>query len=514
MMSMSEPRRMHPVAAISGLIAALREFIVPLVLIYFFGRGDGQYQWLFGLILIIPIVAGIGRWFRFTYHIEGTTLKVNEGLFLRKKVTIPKNRVQSVDITSGIIQRLFGLVSVKVKTAGNNEAAVDLTAITSEEARSIVETLRGESAVAEMDLDDNTKSDPEVYAITMKQLLAAGATSGQIGVILSIVGTVLSQFDNMIDFDAMINAFDRWAPFLSNSTLIIAVLIVLGTWIFAILGTITTYYNFVLVRKDKELVVRYGLLKTKQVSVPYNRVQAVRFSEGILRQPFGYGALYIESAGQGDEKQQSSCIIAPFVHVGEINRILSEVLPDLQLDSIDLKTPPARAQWRYLLRLLRPVIVVVALVTYFVPYGWISLALLPLSVVLGIAQFKTAGYMISGDKLYLRTRSIGRTSVLLKRSRVQSTEFKWNPFMHRRDLWSYSVTLASVSKSLTYGISYLGVEQQADFRNWFMEDKIIGGSTDEVNQDAQARVPEDYLEKSDLEPSEPRSTDSADEVVS
>ncbi len=467
---MSEPRRMHPVAAISGLIAALKEFIVPLVLIYFFGRGGNQYEWLFGVVLFIPFVAGIGRWFRFTYHIEGTTLKVNEGLFVRKKVTVPKNRVQSVDITAGIVQRIFGLVSVKVKTAGNNEAAVDLTAITNEEARLIVETLRGDS-VSDADITLVATSDdvPEVYGITMKQLLAAGATSGQIGVILSVVFTIFSQFDDMIDIDAIIRAFEEWAPFLANSTFLIAATAIIGTWLFAIIGTIVTYFNFTLVRKEKELVVRYGLLKTKQVSIPFNRVQAVRFSEGILRQPFGYGALYVESAGQGDEKQQSSCMIAPFIHVDEIDRVLSEILPDLKLDVVDLTAPPTRAQWRYVLRLIRPVAVIVALAWWFIPYGWISLVLIPLSVLLGMAQYQTAGYLISGDKLLLRTRSIGRTSVVIKRNRVQSTEFKWNPLLHRRDLWSYSITLASVSKNLVYGISYLGVEQQPEFRDWFMD---------------------------------------------
>jgi putative membrane protein len=530
MKSMSEPRRMHPVAAISGLIAALKEFIVPLVIIYFFGRGGNQYDWMFGLILIIPFFAGIGRWFRFTYFIEGTTLKVNEGLFIRKKVTIPKNRVQSVDITAGVIQRVFGLVSVKIKTAGNETAAVDLTAIKSDEARLIVETLRGEIASGDMESGALTdENPPEVYAITMKRLLAAGATSGQIGVILSVVFTIFSQFDDMIDFDAIMRAFDQWAPFLANSTLLFALTAIIGTWVFAILGTILTYFNFTLVRREKEFVVRYGLLKTKQVSIPYNRVQAVRFSEGILRQSFGYGALYVESAGQGDERQQSSCIIAPFIHVSEVNRVLNEILPDLTLDVVVLQSPPDRAKWRYVLRLIRPVVIIVALATWLIPYGWISLVLLPLSITLGLAQYQTAGYMISDNKLLLRTRSIGRTTVLIKRGRVQSTEFKWNPLMHRRDLWSYSVTLASVGKNLVYGISYLGIEQQPDFRNWFMDgitkrhrpvqvlpvsepDLTTIEQADEATLSAQPPAHEDSPAEFDRVPIVPRLSDSEGEA--
>lgn len=494
-MSMSEPKRMHPVAAISGLIAALKEFLVPLVLIYFFGRGESQYDWMFGLILILPFAASIGRWMRFTYHIEGTTLKVNEGLFVRKKVTVPKNRVQSVDITAGVIQRIFGLVSVKVQTAGNDQAAVDLTAVTIDDAREIMETLRGET-VAEA-LDDTSIANeppPEVYGITMKQLLAAGATSGQIGVILSIVFTLASQFDDMIDFDQIIETFDKWTPFLSNSTFTLIFTAIVGTWLLAILGTIATYYNFSLVRKERELVVRYGLLKTKQVSIPYNRVQAVRFSEGILRQPFGYGALYVESAGQGDERQSSSCIIAPYIRADEVDKVLTEILPDLTFEVQVLEHPPERSQWRYVLRLVRPAVLVAGLASWLIPFGWVSLLLLPLSVVLGMAQYRTAGFRIDGDKLLIRTRSIGRTTAVIKRSRVQAAEFKWNPLMHRRDLWSYNVTLASVSKNLNFGISYLGVEQQPAFRSWFI-DVLAAQEAPAVpiDEDADHRVESDHV---------------------
>lgn len=270
--------------------------------------------------------------------------------------------------------------------------------------------------------------------------------------------------------------------------------VILGTWLLAILGAIATYYNFSLVRKERELMVRYGLLKTKQVSIPYNRVQAVRFSEGILRQPFGYGSLYVESAGQGDERQSSSCIIAPYIRADEVDHVLGEILPDLTFETHELEHPPERSQWRYVLRLVRPAVVVAGFASWLIPYGWISLLLLPLSVVLGMAQYRTAGFRIDGDKLLIRTRSIGRTTAVIKRSRVQAAEFKWNPLMHRRDLWSYNVTLASVSKNLNFGISYLGVEQQPAFRSWFI-DVLAAQEAPAVpiDEDADHRVESDHI---------------------
>lgn len=532
---MSDPKRMHIVAAVAGLFAALKEFMIPIVLLYFFGRDDGNgMNWFFAFAIAVPFIFSIGRWIRFTYHMVDTTLIINEGLFVRKRVNIPKNRVQSIDITAGPLQRLFSLVSVRIQTAGNKEAAVDLSAITKSDANQIVEILRG-SSVDGISIDseanvsdiDSTPSAPAdiAYSLPFNRLIAAGLTSGQIGVILSIVFTIASQLDDVIDFDRMIATIEMWLPMLANSAIMLTVFAILATWVFSILGTMITYYGFSLTKSERELVVRYGLLSTKQVSIPYNRVQAVRFSEGLLRQPFGYGSLYVESAGQGDEKLQSSCIIAPYIHKDEVQGVIAHLLPDLSLTRFDWQYLPERSKLRYILRVLRPVVVIAAVIAWFVPYGWaIASVVLLISVQLGLSQFKTARFAFSGDRLKLKTRFLAKTTVTIKRSRIQSAEYVTNLFMHRRDLWSFNVVLASVSKNLNYGISYLGAEQKPMFESWFqtgigprnnreepfpiLDDHSDIDSLISEDQDAPFLVDEDFLMRDDLSDNEPHPGDS------
>jgi len=466
---MSDSKRLHPVAAITGLLSSLREFIVPFVLIYFFGREGGSYQWFFALAIIIPAVLGVGRWLRFRYLFEGSTLKIDEGLLVQKKITIPKNRVQSIDISAGIIQRIFGLVSVKIQTAGNEETAVDLNAVTKEEADRIISILSKDEVGLE---GEHLPSEPEPsFSLGFNQLVAAGMSSGKIGVILSVVGLFLSQLDAMIEVEEMFYRLEQWLPMLAQSTVLLIISAVILTWFFSIVGTIVSYFGFVLVKKENELVVRYGLLRKKQVSIPYNRIQAVRFSEGVLRQPFGYGALFVESAGQGDEKQQSSCVIAPYIHKGHVNRVLAEVLPEFNIESIDWHPVPERSHLRYILRLLRPLVVLIALSTWALDYGWLSAFALPFAYVLASAQYRDAAFAHSGDVQILRFRGIGKTTVIHKRNRIQSVRFITNPLLMRRNLWSYSITLASVSKNLIYGLSYLGIEQQETIRKWVLGKK-------------------------------------------
>ena len=83
-------------------------------------------------------------WLRFTYRIEEGELRIESGFFVKKKRYIPFERIQSLDFSEGILQRLFGLVKVKVETAGSSgsgEAEAVLTAITKAEAKAIQDIL-------------------------------------------------------------------------------------------------------------------------------------------------------------------------------------------------------------------------------------------------------------------------------------------------------------------------------------------------------------------------------------
>ena len=86
------------------------------------------------------LVSGIIKWKRFRYWFEEEELRIEYGLFVKKKRYIPFERIQSLNYTEGIFHRPFGLVKVKVETAGGGatkEADAELTAITKEAAEQI-----------------------------------------------------------------------------------------------------------------------------------------------------------------------------------------------------------------------------------------------------------------------------------------------------------------------------------------------------------------------------------------
>ncbi|MDD4687417.1 MAG: PH domain-containing protein [Candidatus Cloacimonetes bacterium] len=83
-------------------------------------------EYLLLLILITPFVLNeifylwyIAAFFKsLEYRIERDGVKAKKGVFWRKKTAVPYHKITNIDITQGPLQRLFGLSSLHIQTAG------------------------------------------------------------------------------------------------------------------------------------------------------------------------------------------------------------------------------------------------------------------------------------------------------------------------------------------------------------------------------------------------------------
>ena len=79
-----------------------------------------------GLVLIIGLVA-LFQWlsYKHLYYVIGPEeFNLYSGIFNKKRVHVPYQRIQSVDQRASLLQRLFGVCTVSIDTAGgsNNKA--------------------------------------------------------------------------------------------------------------------------------------------------------------------------------------------------------------------------------------------------------------------------------------------------------------------------------------------------------------------------------------------------------
>lgn len=435
---MSEPKRLHPIVILLTIGTRIKDFIFTFIAMFFIWNNGGKLL-LFGasaIAIIGIILVSIVSWLRYTYRLEENELRIEYGVFVRKKRYIPLERIQSLDISEGLLQRLCGMVKVQVETAGGSgkdEAEAVLSAISKEEARYIQEYVAG----AKNSSEPNVHEDPSqiVYKITLSQLILLSLTSGGVGVVISAVLAFLSQLDDFIPYEKVFRGIEQWAV---SNLILIALLIFAGlliAWILALFGTMLKYANFHVTKTEHDLVISQGLLEKRQMTIPLTRIQAIRINENIVRQWLGYGSVSVESAGgSASNKEGSKVLLLPLVKLQDIEQILGPVLTDYQFTS-SFTSVPKRAMNRYIFRswIIMVPLVVVSIV-FLKVWGLFSLIILALVTFWGVLKYKDAGWSLEEKQLSLRYRSMVRTTVFIKKNKIQSIEMRESYFQRRKDL--------------------------------------------------------------------------------
>ena len=67
---------------------------------------------------------------RFSYTLEHDHIEIRHGVFWRTVTSVPKSRVQHIDVAQGPLERRYGLATLSIYTAGTEFARVDLPGLT------------------------------------------------------------------------------------------------------------------------------------------------------------------------------------------------------------------------------------------------------------------------------------------------------------------------------------------------------------------------------------------------
>lgn len=467
------PHRLHPAAMIITALKSARQFasaaLIPGLAALFSG-GFGVLTVLLVILGVVVLLAGAAvwgflSWRATTYRVAGGAFYLRRGVLQKSERTIPLEHVQSLDTVQGVVQRLFGVVELRVETAGGGVEGSDasLAALDRGSADELRNAMEGGSAEPVEE-----EGGPEVLRrLSGRDLLIAGATSGQIGVALSVVAVASQLFDNFFTEGFARRVFESLAPGGVAAALVIVLAFGLFAWLLAIAGTVLAYAGFTLSRDGEFLYIRRGLLERREATIPLARIQAVQIVEGVLRQPFGLAMLKVESAGYGESSGVSTTLF-PLLPRRRVPEFLRAAVPEFSgsLSGEALQRPPRRAIRRYVFRSVAPVaalLVAAGTVLIFsdlpvslgaigVYAGGIAAAMIVLAALFGWMRYRDAGWAYSGGCVALRSRELARTTALAPRRKLQSRGFVSNPLQRRAGLSHLRVRVASGSGGAQFGI--------------------------------------------------------------
>src|SRR5919112_254330 len=452
---MSSERHLHPVAMIIGAVSTLRRWISGLVfpgIVLLMSQGFSLRTvslFLLAVIVVATLAAlwGFLSWRATTYLVTGNSFRLKRGVFQKSERTIPLDHVQSVDTVQGVIQRAFGVFEVRIETAGGGSSEPDASLSALD--RAAAQSLRREISGSQMEGTKETAGPAVLRKLSTRELFVAGATSGQIGVAFSVLAVGSQLFDDFFSDDFVRRLVETLAP---NWLMVLLIFIPVGlllAWFLAIAGTVLAYADFTLSREGDFLYIKRGLLERREATIPLSRIQAIRVTEGVLRQPFGLAAVRVESAGYG-EAAGVSTMLFPLLPHDEVKEFLAAATPEFAVNPA-LQKLPRRALRRYVFRAVVGYLILslVAAVAWFVVFGSVlgllAFLLVPPSALYGWLSYRDSGWAFEEDRLIVRYRSLGRKTAIAPRRRLQSREVVRTPFQRRVRLATFLAEVASGS---------------------------------------------------------------------
>jgi putative membrane protein len=467
-------------------VATLRAMALPLVIFLFSGRDTGELIG-FGVIsvfLIITIVVRAYGWWRFTYTLSPQGIRVLSGLFERQDRLMPYERIQSVDLREGLLERFFGVAQVRIESAaGGGDADIVLGAVSRAQAAELRDVLLFRRAttgdVSSDGVPVEVSATPAaaplaepILTVSTRQLLVAGATSSRVGPALAILAGAFQFADDILP--------EHWWERLAESAPAPSVSFVVGlvvaatiiAWILATISTILTFGDFELRREGDRLLISHGLLERRRSTIPIARIQAVTISEGWLRQPFGLASVRVESAGYGKTSAESG-VLAPIIRRADLPGLLARACPTYALEQIPppLHPLPRRAERRYILANVWTVLAIVVLATVLailLPWsGWwwglAAFGLLPPAAVYGLLQFRDTGWtIIGGDRFVMRLRGVDRLTAITLRQRLQERSVSQHLLQRRADLATFQSAIASGGSGGRFALVHLDAAEAFD----------------------------------------------------
>ncbi|TBX75986.1 hypothetical protein E0M25_15615 [Bacillus mycoides] len=467
-------KRQHPITMLLEL--KLTDFI-PLIIFMFSLNGKFPFWYLipagFG---VLTVFSAFEKWYYTTYWVENNVLHVKQGLFVKKESYLNKERVQTINTSSGMLYQVLGLKKIKIETAGGgDDAEVSLAGITVEEATELIAMLNEPTPevkaeetseeVVETEIITEEKQATE-YKLTWKEILLASITSGQFGLLFSLIFVVYNQVDeyipkwikNSVESYVMDHDIYGWIY-------MVAILLVVS-WIISTIGYALKHGNFTVNRKNDEVRISQGLLEKKELVLKLHRIQGITIKEGILRQPFGYCAVQVEVIQS--EGKEEKVTLHPIIRKDRVQQLLAHLQLPYELNTNIISLPKAALR-RYLIDsfifFAMLAIPLTGISIYFEKY-YIMWALLPLAILiftLGYATFKTNGYGVTGEQITMVHRSIGKHTGLVRRRHVQSIEKTQSYFQRRADLCTYTFSSASSN----YKLEHTRVEDAERMQDWY-----------------------------------------------
>ncbi|MFI8516333.1 PH domain-containing protein [Streptomyces sp. NPDC085481] len=394
---------------------------------------------------------------RTRYRVGGERVDLHTGLLVVKRRSLARERIRSVDLTANPLERLLGLVKVRIGTGEHTdgESTLELDLVTRAEGEHLRRTLLARPAGS---VDDPAHDgvlatlDPRWirYApVSFVAPLLGGAAAGAVMQVSDWFGAQ----DEVIHWIG-----DRFEDVSLPWMIVDLVLLATAAGAIGALGLwVEMWADYRLEREPGgTLRVRRGLLTARSISLEERRLRGVELVEPLGVRLFHAARVDAVATGlaQDDDDQHADLKnLLPPAPRAVADRVAAQVLREAEPPTrAPLAAHPRAARTRRLRRALwtalGPAAVLALLGSWLTPVlgylaGGLAVVLTPVALLLALDAYRNLGHGVSGGYLVTRSGTVRRSTVALQRAGVIGWTVKQSWFQRRAGLLTLSATTAA-----------------------------------------------------------------------
>lgn len=474
-------QRTSPLAAIFFLGKIYRaiaqnaiQYLAPLVAFLFAYEGNliGKVVFGIGAFVSVTVSAAFVRYWFFRYRISDNSVLIRDGVINKTQLDIKFDRIQAISTQQNIVFRSFGLITIKLDTAGSAGQEGHLPAVGLKLSETLKERIRQESPVKTptADSDGEAAGDASIRKIMQlgaRDMIRIGLSSNRALIFLAFLAPVVQQFDaaieENIDKETLVTAAQGVQAGDAAGVGFVAI-IVIGFLLLLvsvpIIGAFLRYHRFTLVADNEVLRSTAGLLTRHEHSVNLNKIQSLVATQNVIQRLFKRFRLQARQASSGKAAHlDGQHFVVPLCGPEQLpllsDEVFGEEFPGVALAPDAAAFLPIAKDYvwpRIMLTGIAPASAFTALIlTKLEPVALIfPLIWLPVSALVVWRHYKRYGVLVTPDGMVLRRGFLGFRITAFLHRKVQRISVTQTLLQKRKGLVTLRFYLASGSVRIPY----------------------------------------------------------------
>lgn len=489
-LDLSQPSRQSVLGVVVYILRNFRAMGSLLLTFFILGAAKPQL-WLAVGIGIIPLAVGLSifaywQYRNFTFQLQGEDLIIHKGVIFKERVVIPADRIQSIKIAENVVQRILGLVALKVDTAGSAATELEIPALERKLAMQLKDLLyaKKEEAIAQLDTDEHTEvgaeATPEddtspntfrkprssasktlekrvLVKLSIFDLIVVGLTENHLKtgfIALAVMFGYISQYMDYIE-GYLEEYVDEYAAEVANGGFTLAVtafiIYALVSVAISMVRIFSRFYGLKAQLEPEAVEIETGLLKRQYDRVPVRKVQFVEWETNPLRKLVGFESARLHPTNPMGTASRQQRIEIPALRMAQSLQLAQGIFAGYAAPEFGfMANAAAYARINTMVVALIIVPAAVVLWYHFGVSGLLPLLVLPMATFLAWQYGRRVALYFDRSYLLVRKGWIFPERMVMPLHKLQSVSITQNFFLRRRKLCHLKLYTAAGVRTVRY----------------------------------------------------------------